>query len=151
MQLRLYRACGLGGKHLHASAHYRRQHCNSEEHDAQAAYPLGHSAPEEYAVGQMLHIVEDGRTRGGESRHCLEIGIGDIGYKAAYQEGEHTENTEHYPCSRHHEISVTSRKVVVGISSHKPGYQSAKCGEQSGGKERERVILAVPQRHGKAY
>ena len=150
VQLRLYRSCSLGCKHLHASSDYRRQHGNGEEHYSQSSYPLSHSAPEKYAMRQMLNIVENGSSGSGESRHSLEIGIGDIGDISSNEIRQHPEHTEYHPCRSHYEIGIATREVVVGVASGKSSKQSGKHGGEGGSEKGERVVLAVCQRHQQA-
>ena len=67
VQLRLYRSCSLCCKDFYRTSHERGQYGYGEEHYSQTAYPLGEGTPEEYAMGQALHIVEYGGACGGES------------------------------------------------------------------------------------
>ena len=97
MQLGLDRTRSLGGKHLGLSANERRQQGDGEEHDTQTAYPLGERSPEEQSVREAFHIIQDGGTRGGESRHRLEVGIRKVADVAAYHEGQGAEETEDNP------------------------------------------------------
>ena len=98
MQLGLDRTRSLGGKHLGLSAYERRQQGDGEEHDTQTAYPLGERSPEEQAVREAFHIIQDGGTRGGESRHRLEVGIRETMDVSTDQEWERAKETEDNPC-----------------------------------------------------
>ena len=97
MQLGLDRACGFGGKHLGLSAYERWQQGDGEEHDTQSAYPLCERSPEQQSVRKALHVVEYGGSSGGESRHRLEVGIGEVVDVAAHHEGQRAEEAEDNP------------------------------------------------------
>ena len=86
------RSCGFGSKHLHTAAtHHRGQDGDGEEDNSQTANPLGLRAPVERGMGKPFHIVQDGGSRGGETGHGLEEGIGDVGDIASDEEGHHAE------------------------------------------------------------
>ena len=97
MQFGLDRSCCLGSKHLGLSSYKRRQQGDGEEYDSQTAYPLGERTPEQQSVREAFYIVKNGGTRGGESLHCLEVGIRKVVDVAAYHEGQCTEETEDNP------------------------------------------------------
>ena len=97
MQLSLDRPRSLGGKHLGLSSYKRWQQSDGEEHDSQTAYPLGERSPEQQSVREALHIIQNGGSRGGESRHRLEVGIRKVIDVTADHEGQGAEEAEHYP------------------------------------------------------
>ena len=65
------------GKHLHTSAHKRRQKGYCEEYNTKSAKPLRERTPKQNAVRQDIDIVYYRGTGSGESRHRLEEGIGE--------------------------------------------------------------------------
>ena len=75
---------------------------------------------------QTFHIVENGGTCGGEARHRLEEGIGEIGYVAAYEERQGAEETEQSPCqcddkegvASAHGVGCLSAEVSEGKTEH---------------------------------
>ena len=97
MQLGLDRPRSLGGKHLGLSSYKRWQQGDSEEHDSQTAYPLGERSPEQQSVREAFYIIQYGGSRGGESRHRLEVGIRKVIDVTADHEGQGAEETEDYP------------------------------------------------------
>ena len=97
MKLGLDRTRSLGGKHLGLSSYKRWQQGDGEEHDSQTAYPLGERSPEQQSVRDAFYIVKNGGTRGGESRHCLEVGIRKVIDVTADHERQGAEETEDNP------------------------------------------------------
>ena len=97
MQLGLDRTRSLGGKHLGLSSYKRWQQGDGEKHDSQTAYPLGERSPEQQSVREAFHIIQNSGSRGGESRHCLEVGIRKVIDVTADHEGQGAEETEDDP------------------------------------------------------
>ena len=139
-----FRADGTGRlcrEHLDVATHQRRDDGDGEEHDSQCPHPLCHAAPEEHPVGQPLHVVDDARPRGGESRHRLKVRIGEIGHIAADEEGQRAKQAEDDPCERHQEVGVSPAKGIGGVTPHVFQSYGAKDGEDGGDDKRHGVIL----------
>ena len=110
------RSCGFGSKHLHAAAtHHRGQDGNGEEHNSQTSNPLGLRAPIQRGMWKPFHIVQNGGSRGGETGHGFEEGVGDIADIATDEERQHAEQTENNPGDGDQQEGVTTAQIVVGI------------------------------------
>ena len=151
MKLGLYRARSLGCKHLYATSHQRRQQGYREEHDTKTAYPLGKRAPKQNAVWQSVHIVDNGGSGSGESRHRLEEGVGKRVQIAAYKEGQRAEERENHPRKRNHKICVAAREVVVAVACKQSQHQCCSRRYGYGADKRQKVVLVVINRHAKAH
>ena len=59
-------------------------------------------------MGQPLHVVDDAAARGRESRHGLEVGVGQIGDAAVNQVGQGAEDRKDDPDGHHHHIGIAA-------------------------------------------
>ena len=94
-------------------------------------------------MGETFHIVEDGGSRGGKSRHCLEVGIRKTVDVTADYEGQRAEETEDNPGERNHEVGITARHCIVGSMTSPFQYQSASDGGKCSHDEGKDVVLLI--------
>ena len=66
---------------------------------------------------QTFYIIEDGGTCGGEARHGLKEGVGEIGDIASDEERQGAEETEQSPCQCDDKERVASAHGVGGLST----------------------------------
>ena len=151
VQFHLDGSCRLRRENLHRASDERRQQCDGEEHDAQTAYPVSERPPEEYGVRQTFHVVYYRSAGGGESRHCLEVCVGEALYVSSRDERQCTEKAEEHPCQRHHQIGVATREHVAAVASHVSQHSPARRGYCHGIEEGIHVVLSVCHSHYEAY
>ena len=66
---------------------------------------------------QTFHVIEDGTARGGEARHGLEIGIGEVRDVATHHEWQRAEKAEDAPGEGDDEERLATTEGVVGIAA----------------------------------
>ena len=66
---------------------------------------------------KAFHVVDDGTSRGGEARHGLKVGIGEVGDVAAHHKWQRTEETEDTPCEGDYEERLAATEGVVSIAT----------------------------------
>ena len=64
--------------------------------------------PEEEAVGQGFHIIDDRCSRCREARHRLKIGVCEVGQITADDEGQGAEEAEDEPGEGDDEVGVSA-------------------------------------------
>ena len=144
-ELALDRSGGLSSKHFRAAADHLRQYGNGEEHDSQTTYPEGQRPPEQDAVGQALHIVDDRGARCGESGHCLKVGISKTMEVATHQERYRAKEREQRPRERDDQIRVAARHDVLGIASLISEEDATQHGDDNRDEKGKGVFLAKVQ------
>ena len=128
-----------------ARAHLGDQRQRQHQH-AHAAGPVGKAAPEQKALGQRLHVPDDGRAGGGEAGHRLKEAVHQRGDVAAEVEGQPPEEGHQYPAERHH------REALPGAQEVPPGpdqrqREARREGDGHGDQYRHGVRAAVDQRY----
>ena len=73
----LHRAGRFGAVHLHAADAQQRQDGHRQHDDAHAAQPVQRVAPQVHGVRQRVEPADHGGAGGRESRHGLEVGVGE--------------------------------------------------------------------------
>ena len=140
-------ASSLGSEHLDTSAHERGKHGNGEEDDTQSANPLHERPPEQDAMRQCLHIVDDRGTRGGESRHRFEISIGETIHTPVDEEREHAKEREDHPDQRDHHVGIATAQGVLGLATEVEKDEGRAEGEQRRHEKSQHIILLEDKRH----
>ena len=119
-----------------------------EHHDAQAAHPLGETAPEAQTMGESVDVAHHGGACGGESAHSLEEGISDA-HTRMEDERNHAHKGEDDPCQGHDEETVgTPQMSVCGIFPACHSQDGAQAERQQGTcQESGPVFFPVVERH----
>ena len=142
MELRLDRSCSLYREDLHRPSHHRWQDGNSEEHYSQRSYPLREGTPEQYAMRQMLHIIENTGASGSKARHGLKIGIGKVSDISSHHIRQRAKEAIDRPRQGNDEEGVFSRHVIIGITSQvSQDIRSHLCHEDRDDKGEDIILL----------
>ena len=96
---------------------------------------------------QFLHVVHDGGSRGGKSRHGLEVCIGEICNIAANHIGQHAKHGEDNPRTGYYEVGVAAAHVTAGIASAVEEEHAARQGQYHRHQESDAVVFAVSIGH----
>ena len=127
---RIVRARGFGGVEAVFVDAQGGHDGEDEEHDAEAAEPLRHAAPEEYGGGQPLDGGEDRGSRRGDAGHGFEEGVAEGVEGACGKEGEGAEEGKDDPEEDDEEVGVAAVGDGAGIVVAHPQQQSEEEGEE---------------------